>query len=183
MEKKYELTDEHRSHLNSWRDKWIANAFSTKPMDDEERQICIEAVKGMYRAAKLDPPPDQRIVFVPSPFVLRFAGGFAAAIWYLRNRAATRNATRAATEDATGDATRAATEDATGDATWDAAGAATRAATKAVTEDATWAATRNATRAATEAATEAVTGDAAGNATKAATWAATEDATRAATWA
>src|SRR3990167_7386742 len=115
MEKKYELTDEHRSHLNSWRDKWIANAFSTKPMDDEERQICIEAVKGMYRAAKLDPPPDQRIVFVPSPFVLRFAGGFAAAIWYLRNRAVTRaateDATRAATEAVTGDATEDATED------------------------------------------------------------------------
>lgn len=81
--KKYELTPEHRARLPEWRDKWIANAMSTKPMDDEEREITRKAILGMYSAAKLDAP--KAIVFVPSPFVLRFAGGFAAWWWHQTN--------------------------------------------------------------------------------------------------
>src|SRR5215467_2577623 len=122
--KKYSLTDEHRAQLEPWAEKWIANAMSTKPMDDNDRTICIDAVRRMYAAAGLDPPLN--IVFVPSPFVLRFAAGFATAIWHLRKQGA---ATRAATEDATDAATLAATRD------------ATRAATRAATDDATDAAT------------------------------------------
>ena len=75
--KLYELTPEHREQLKPWSDKWIATAMSTAPMTDEDREACIVAVNGMYAAAKL--PPPKHIVFVPSPFVLRFAGGFAAA--------------------------------------------------------------------------------------------------------
>ena len=62
-------------------------------------------------------------MFVSSPFVARFAGGFAAAIWWLRNnkKENVEDATRAATWDATRDATEAATRAATD--------AATRAAT------------------------------------------------------
>jgi hypothetical protein len=201
--KLYELTDEHRAQLAPWRDKWIANAMSTAPMSEAEKAAAREAVKGLYRAANLEPPPDHRIVFVPSPFVMRFVGGFAAALWHLRDRAAT----RAATEGATDAATDAATSAATKAATWAATDAATSAATKDATKDATWAATdaatwaategatsaatRAATRAATEGATDAAT-DAAtwaategatDAATKAATWAATDAATKAATWA
>ena len=139
---KYELTDDHRAQLPAWRDKWIANAMSTAPMTDKEREICRDAVRRLYQAANLPPPP--RIVFVPSPFVLRFAGGFASAIWYLRKsvdssiaKTATYAATRDATDDATGDATRDATYDATGDAT----DAATHDATRDATRDATYAAT------------------------------------------
>ena len=175
--KKYTLTDEHRAQLPVWRDCWIANAFRTGLMDTAEKQRITRAIAGLYAAANL---PRPRIVFVPSPFVARFAGGFAAAIWYLRNNkipvntdaateAATWAATRAATEDATDAATRAATEDATraaiGAATRAATEDATRAATGAATEAATWDATRAATWDATRAATEAATG--------AATWAAT----------
>ena len=105
----YSLMDEHRAQFKPWAERWIANAMSTKPMDDEDRAAMAEAINGMYRAAKLDPP--KRIVFVSSPFVLRFAGGFAAAIWHLRG--ATYAATRVATEAATEAATRAATEAAT----------------------------------------------------------------------
>lgn len=36
-EKKYKLTPEHEAQLRPWADKWIANAMSTKPMDDEDR--------------------------------------------------------------------------------------------------------------------------------------------------
>ena len=79
--KKYKLTSEHRAQLPAWRDKWIANAMSTEPMTEDDREACRDAVLRMYAAAKL--PPPKHIVFVPSPFVLRFAGGFAVGIWHL----------------------------------------------------------------------------------------------------
>jgi hypothetical protein len=81
----YSLTEEHRAQLKPWGDLWTANAMSTKAMDDADRAAMRVAVRGMYEAAGLKPPPDHRIVFVPSPFVLRLAGGHAAGIWYLRN--------------------------------------------------------------------------------------------------
>ena len=87
-----------------------------------------------------------RIIFVPSPFVARFAGGFAAGLWWLRKNGNIA-ATRAATVAATYDATVAATVD------------ATRAATRAATYDATYAATVDATGAATDAATYAAKRD------------------------
>ena len=191
--KKYELTEEHRAQLKSHADWWIKNALSTKAMDNHDKSEMRKAIKGLYESANLVPPPDERIVFVSSPFVARFAGGFAAAIWWLRNNKkenveaatddatwdATRAATRAATEAATEAATRAATDDATDDATR----AATWAATGDATRAATWAATGDATRAATEAATDDATRVATDDATLSATDAATMDATSAATWA
>ena len=173
--KKYELTEEHRAQLKPHADWWIKNALSTKAMDDHDRSEMRKAIKGLYESANLVPPPDERIVFVSSPFVARFAGGFAAAIWWLRNnkKENVMDATRAATQAATRDATQAATWYATWDATRYATWAATEAATWVATGAATWAATVDATRAATGAATE--------DATDAAIWAATEDATRAAT--
>ena len=109
---KYKLLPEHEAQFPAWRDKWIANAMSTDAMTDVDRDICREAVNGLYAAAKL--PPPKHIVFVPSPFVMTFAGGFAAAIWYKhKGSAATDAATRAATDAATGAATRAATGAAT----------------------------------------------------------------------
>ena len=117
--KLYSLTDEHRAQLKPWAERWIANAMSTTPMTDADRETCADAARRLYAAAGLKAP---RIVFVPSPIVLRFAAGFAAAIWWQRangHRPATRDATRAATDaatrDATDDATYAATRDATGD--------------------------------------------------------------------
>ena len=83
--KKYELTEEHRAQLKPHADWWIKNALSTKAMDDHDRSEMRKAIKGLYESANLVPPPDERIVFVSSPFVARFAGGFAAAIWWLRN--------------------------------------------------------------------------------------------------
>src|SRR5690606_216845 len=76
--KLYSLTDEHRAQLEPWARRWIANAMSTKAMDDVDRAATRAAVRGLYEAAGLRPPPDHRIVFVPSPFVAAFAAGFAA---------------------------------------------------------------------------------------------------------
>ena len=149
--KKYELTEEHRAQLKSHADWWIKNALSTKAMDDHDKSEMRKAIKGLYESANLVPPPDERIVFVSSPFVARFAGGFAAAIWWLRNNK--KENVEAATEDATEDATWAATGAATRAATW----SATWDATIAATRDATWDATRDATEAATRAATDAAT--------------------------
>jgi hypothetical protein len=168
--KKYSLRPEHEARFAEWRDKWIANAMSTRAMDADERATVRAAIAGMYESAGLEPPPSDRIVFVPSPFVARFAAGFASWIWHKRS---------AATDAATDAATYAATDDATRDAT----GAATDAATRAATDDATRAATVAATRAATDAATVAATRAATGDATRAATVAATDDATDAATYA
>jgi hypothetical protein len=104
--KLYSLTEEHKAQIPAWTKRWIDNAMSTKPMTTEDREICKDAVKRLYEAAGKTPPPPHRIVFVPSPFVLRFAGGFAAAIWYKRkNGINSHTATRAVTDAATRDAT------------------------------------------------------------------------------
>jgi hypothetical protein len=122
--KKYSLRPEHEARFAEWRDKWIANAMSTRAMDADERATVRAAIAGMYESAGLEPPPSDRIVFVPSPFVARFAAGFASWIWHKRS-AATGDATRAATVAATDAATRAATDDATDAATYAATVAAT----------------------------------------------------------
>jgi len=183
MSAKYTLTEEHRAQLAPWAERWIRAAMSTAAMSEDDRAACRVAVRGLYEAAGLVPPPDHRIVFVASPFVLRFAAGWAAWIWYCRRRsaatraatsaatyAATRDATYAATDAATSAATYAATDDATYAATYAATDAATSAATYAATDDATYAATYAATDAATSAATYAATDDATYAATRAATW-------------
>lgn len=81
---KYTLTKEHRAQLKPWAQKWINNALSTKPMDEAEREICRDSIIALYKSANLEPPPRHRIIFVASPFIARFASGFAAAIWHLR---------------------------------------------------------------------------------------------------
>ena len=207
MKKLYSFDDhpEHQAKLAEWRDRWLANAMSTKPMDEVDREAMRVAVRGMYEAAGLKPPPDHRIVFVASPLVMRFAGGFAAWIWHRRGKAAiyeathdatrdaindatrdaindaTREATNAATRDATHDATREAIYEATHDATRDATSAAINTATDAATRDATHIATDDATSAAINTATDAATHDAINAATSAATDEAISDATREAT--
>ena len=75
---KYTLTPEHRAQLKPWADKWIANAMSCKPMSADDKLDCVSHVKNLYRVAKLAEP--EHVLFVKSPFALVVAGGFAAAI-------------------------------------------------------------------------------------------------------
>jgi hypothetical protein len=198
---KYKLTDKHRAQLKPWADKWIANALSTKPMDDEDRAKMREAIAGLYAAANLAAP---RVIFCPSPIVGAIASTTASAIWWLRENpkeqvklfgrvyseaelmSALVMANVRAVLAAKGvvlspvrgyAATYAATDAATHDATY----AATRDATADATDAATADATRDATAVATEAATDAATVAATAVATAVATDAATYDATYAAT--
>ena len=114
--KKYSLTAEHKAQLPLWEAKWRASVMSTAAMTETDRLICIDAVNGLYAAADL--PLPKHIIFVPSPVVLRFAGGFASAIWHLsKKKGATNGATQAATDAATWDVTNEATRDATEDTT------------------------------------------------------------------
>ena len=94
---KYKLTDEHRKQLKPWADKWIKNSMSTEPCTPYLEEI-RDNVEGLYRSAGLTPPPRHRIILVPSPFIARFAGGFASWIWYLRKNKKSYAATRAATQ-------------------------------------------------------------------------------------
>jgi len=117
--------------------------------------------------------------------VMRFAGGFSAARWWMRKnpeKSATHAATLAATHAATNDATYAATHAATLAATHAATNDATNDATHAATNDATYAATHAATDAATLAATDAATHAATDAATHAATHAATDDVPDLSNW-
>ena len=155
---KYKLKNEHKKMFPMWRDKWIKNAFSTEQLKKEEIPLVKKYVSELYKSANLIPPPDHRIVIVSSPFIARFASGFAAWIWYCRKNkkeiSATRAAIDAATRNATNAATRAATFDATNDTIDDAIDVAIDDAIDVATNDAIYdatdAATRNATRAATD---------------------------------
>jgi hypothetical protein len=143
---KYKLKPEHESQIKEHTQKWIDNGLSTKPMDDYDKQQMIIAIKGLYESAGLKSPPDERIIFVPSPMVARFAGGFAASIWYKRKtHVASYDATLAATRAATFAATDAATYAAILDATYDAIDDATDDATDAAIDDAIVDATLDAT--------------------------------------
>ncbi len=160
------ITEAERAALKAHAGKWIANAMRTDPADPGKVKAAVHA---LYAAADLPAP---RVVLVPSPRVMAFAGAFASAIWHWRG------ATSAATDAATYAATDAATDAATRAATYEATDAATRVATCAATDAATCEATREATSAATYAATDAATREA----TSAATYEATDAATRAATY-
>jgi hypothetical protein len=121
------ITAAEKAQLDAHAAKWIANAMRTDPVDPGR---LTEAIRALYRAADLKEP---RVVIASSPRVMAFAGGFAAAIWWLRaaTHAATYAATRAATHAATDAATYAATRAATD--------AATDAATRAATDAEDWA--------------------------------------------
>ena len=184
------LTPEEEIKMKAHAELWINRAMRTDPIEPDK---IVPAIKSLYTVSGLKEP---RVVIVPSPRVMAFAGGFASAIWWMRKNPGNPFATRAAT-DATTDAatyvatyvatraattyvaTRAATDAATDDATADATSAATRAATADATADAATDATADATADATYAATRAATADATYAATRAATAAATYAATAA----
>lgn len=190
---------EHRAQLKKWNDKHgIAVGLDCTPMDDEDREISRVSVKGIYEAANLVAPPPERIVFVSSPLVAQLAGGFAAAIWWLRENPnsdlakmsefETNDAIEIATCNATNYETRAiyfrtynATRNATEFTTHLEACEKTRNATHIATHDATRLSTRVATYDAILLAKQRAIGSATQNETSIATRLATLDKTENAT--
>jgi len=153
----FDYHPEHKAQLKEWNDKrGIAVALDCTPMDDEDKEICRAAVKGMYEAAGLVAPPPERIVFVSSPFVARLAGGFAAATWWLRKNPnydlakmsefEKNDAIAIATSKETNDETRKSTYNLTSNATYNAIYLKTHILTYKKTHNATDISTRNVTR-------------------------------------
>ena len=116
------ITGEERVKLKEHAALWIGRIMRTDPIEHDK---IAAAIRDLYAVSGLAEP---RVVIVPSPLAAVVAGGFSAAIWYLREHAAT----SAATSDATSDwgAIRKATSDAISAATLDATRDAIRAATR-----------------------------------------------------
>jgi len=139
------ITEGERAAMAEHAKLWIARAMRTDPIELDKITTAIES---LYAAAGCAKPI---VVIVPSPFVMAFAYGFAAAIWYLRQAEhATDEATRLATDEATwlvtDEATRLVTDEATDGAIWQATAEATWRVTDGATEWATRLATDEATR-------------------------------------
>jgi hypothetical protein len=166
MAKKYNFDDhpEHKAQLESWRDKWIANALNCEAMTEADREACRIAVDGLYRAADLAPPEPHRVLFVSSPLVGAVAASVASGAWWLRENPAeaTKLFGRAIAEPELMAAVARAAFECTDRCVRSLRGEPvvlprTRAATGAATGAATYAATHAATGAATHAATGAAT--------------------------
>jgi len=196
------ITPQEKIKLDAVSSEWIGIAMSTDTCD---RTKLTTAIHDLYAAANLKKP---RVVIVPSPLVMAFAGGAASAIWCDRKNTdgatrvtasgatsvATSGATRVATFGATDDATDVATDGATRVATSGATRVTASVATDGATDDATDGATSGATRVATSGATsvatfvtasvatDGATDDATDGATSGATRGATSDATSVATF-
>jgi hypothetical protein len=140
------ITAEEKARLDAHAAKWIANAMSTEPVAPGR---LVPAIKALYAAAGLKEP---RVVIVPSPLVMVFAGGFAAAIWWARKNNSKALRDRLAFNSATYSATLSATRSATDSPTR----SATRSATLSPTDSATLSATLSATYSATLSATDSI---------------------------
>jgi hypothetical protein len=84
------ITDAERAAMAEHVKLWTARAMRTDPIVPDR---IGSAIRDLYAAAGLKAP---RVVIVPSPIVMAFAGGFAAGIWWLRKNG---RATYAATLD------------------------------------------------------------------------------------
>src|SRR5262245_52477861 len=71
------ITEEERERIAAHSALWIQRAFRTEPADP---RLIEEAIKGLYRAANFAEP---RVIVVPSPAVMKIAGGIALTWWYL----------------------------------------------------------------------------------------------------
>ncbi|MCX7898508.1 MAG: hypothetical protein N2444_00195 [Methylocystis sp.] len=166
-----EITKEEKEALAEHTKLWIKRAFRTEPIEPEK---IIPAIEGLCEAAGLKKP---RVVIVPSPLVMAFAYGAAAAIWEARRGRQASDATDDVVGSATFRATYGATSAAIDSATDSTTRRATDSATAAVTDAETALATDSTTRRATYGANFGATYGAAYGAAYGATYDATYDAT------
>jgi hypothetical protein len=72
------ITAEERKLLDAHTQVWLKRSMRTEAIEPE---TITEAIKQLYAVAGLKEP---RVVIVPSPLVMKIAGGFASAIWQFR---------------------------------------------------------------------------------------------------
>lgn len=77
------MTEEQKEALKTWKDRWIANACSTAPMTDEDREACRKAIAEVYTIAKFDPP--KRVLFAKSALEGAYLAGYWAARYDVEN--------------------------------------------------------------------------------------------------
>lgn len=73
------ITEAERQELLQYGQLWQQRHLRTAPI---EREAIVPGIEALYRSAGL---PRPRIVIVPSPGVLAFAGTFASALWHARS--------------------------------------------------------------------------------------------------
>jgi hypothetical protein len=119
--------------MKPWADKWIANALSTKPMGDTEKEKAKQTVIGLYTGAGL--PPPKNIIFVASPFQARLEAGFRLAALQDQEPISATNLAIAKAGDID---ILASIDSYTYNTVYDAIGGAIAEVTYAATYDATW---------------------------------------------
>ena len=72
------ITERDKQLIDRHATLWIDRAMRTDPIEPDK---IIPAIEGLYRHAGMKTP---RVVVVPSPLVMAFAFGAAAAIWHSR---------------------------------------------------------------------------------------------------
>ena len=84
--KKYSFNDhpEHKEKLAEFRDKWIGIVLRVEPQNENDRETCRIAMRGLYAAANLEVPEPTREIFVSSPLVGAVASAIAAGVWWLK---------------------------------------------------------------------------------------------------
>jgi hypothetical protein len=73
-----EITADERKLLDAHTQLWLQRSMRTQAIEPE---TITAAIKQLYAVAGLKEP---RVVIVPSPLVMKIAGGFAAAVWQFR---------------------------------------------------------------------------------------------------
>lgn len=85
MTEKYTLTEEHGAQLQPWADKWIANSVNCEPTTEDDMRVAREAIRGLYVANDLAPPPDELIILVRSPLAGAIACTISSGVRWLRD--------------------------------------------------------------------------------------------------
>ena len=81
----YVLSEEEKGKLEVWAKDWVEKAKSTTPMTVEDQEIMRKAIKGQYESVEPPVPWHDNVIFVASPIMARFVGGFLAAWYYMQD--------------------------------------------------------------------------------------------------
>ncbi len=93
--------DSAAKKVSQWAGEWQVLEGRSATMLGNDRDITLDAIYGLYAAVQLELP--EHVAFVPSPFAMRYGGGFAAALWFIRSQHQYKEIARRATAAAAAD--------------------------------------------------------------------------------